>query len=1044
MKITSPKASFLSRTLAIAALLLGASDLSAYAAHEDKVSFREFRQQFEGIDRNAARKMFHQQFGRPDNNNNKPQIQAITPYQNIITVGANGQAVCGGDIAGRNNKALRENRIKNQSVQELTNGSLTRVNRGVDLDLSSNNRNIVLGKGLFGTNGGAVEISVGGKNASYQAGSVVTAAEYVAVKQALDGGQKVEVDRAGRAIGGTVDLGSLTSGNAVMKASNLVIPDNVTTYGDFGKGSDFRLNGELSNYGTVQVLSSDKAIKGGAIRAEDISNHSGALISSTVNVHLDAARNLTNYGDILSTEGLTISAGNELNNAGRIASNGALNINAARTNNSGVMSSSSANVNLASAVDLVVNNHKGTIAAVNGAINVRDASYIGSGNSYVNGGDLISLDLNLNSGHGTANVNVNDLTGNINGTGTASHVTASTDLLKVGNVCLTGDPTFYNTAGGILINDDVIVAEDLVFIATGGIATTEGVEIRAGDATKGYNITFISGATITSVSGGASQPIIGPVSGLPPYANSGTVTISAKASKNAAGVDFGLNTVVSSRSTDIANDRDGGNISIFAFGKSGLIDAGSARLESGGQKLGSGGDITMATGASSPDLYSIVTGAIDTTNQVGGPQGVGGDVLLVTAAPVIIGGKSVTYDDKGALVGPASLEAGPKLAKGDILFNSNGSIIGGTDVKVAGQIEAYSGNTLEIRNTVEASEATLSADFAQRTFDAGNVVAGAVSLQTGKGGFIGTGPVDGMVIDTNSLNINSPRGFASILGTGTGVLDLNSTGGTILIVDSPLQEIQGTAQASSTVVLRGDKINPTGNVSSGDVLSLVSITAPLVNTDPTQYGSEYLILSAPTIGTSVGSPFQLNENVQQVDVFQSGTAFINSNAPKSILIGDVDVTGNFTFRSNSGIELGIDSVSVFQTGGKLDIATTAGTVQVNDDVQVAAVTEISILNTGTSKKDKILFGENSRITTAAAGDITIGLGTQGVPVVPTFTNPVLSTVGTGTITFFGNALSAKGADSSIEANDAAVVIFNSVNAKNVGLEGNVSILTSSQ
>ena len=113
-----------------------------------------------------------------------------------------------------------------------------------------------------------------------------------------------------------------------------------------------------------------------------------------------------------------------------------------------------------------VNNYKGEISAVAGAINVRDASYTGSSNSYIYGGDLFSQELNLHSGLGTADANVKSLTGVINGTGTASHVRASTDVLTIGNVCLTGDPTFFNTSGGILINNDVIVQEDLVFVAS--------------------------------------------------------------------------------------------------------------------------------------------------------------------------------------------------------------------------------------------------------------------------------------------------------------------------------------------------------------------------------------------------------------------------------------------------------------------------------------------------------------------------------------------------------------------------------------------------
>ena len=329
MKNRSLNASFVSRTLAIVALLLGVSDQAALSAPDDRVSFKEFKQQFEGVDRNALRRQFHQQYGRPAVST-KPLPTSI-PVPNFNAVDTN-QSVF--TTITRNAKEAREPRIKNQSIQELAGGLTTRVNRGVDLDLSSANRNIVLGKSLFDNNN-AVEISIGGKSASYTAGSVVTAAEYVAVKQALSGGQQVEVDRSGRAVGGTVDLGSLTSGNAVMKASNLVVPDNVTTIGDFAKGSDFRLNGELSNYGTVQVLSSDKGIRGGAIRANDISNHSGALISSSVDLHLDAARNLTNNGDILSTQGLTLSAGNQLTNTGRISSDGDLNVNGGSVTNRG-------------------------------------------------------------------------------------------------------------------------------------------------------------------------------------------------------------------------------------------------------------------------------------------------------------------------------------------------------------------------------------------------------------------------------------------------------------------------------------------------------------------------------------------------------------------------------------------------------------------------------------------------------------------------------------------------------------------------------------
>ena len=199
MKTRSLNAKFVSRTLAIVALLLGVSDQAAFSAPDDRVSFREFRQQYEGVDRNALRRQFHQQFGKPTVNA-KPLPTTVTPVPNFNALERSQNVFTN---ISRNAKEAREPKIKNQSIQELASGLTTRVNRGIDLDLSSANRNIVLGKSLFDNNT-VVEISVGGKSATYTAGSVVTAAEYVAVKQALSGAQQVEVDRAGRAIGGSV------------------------------------------------------------------------------------------------------------------------------------------------------------------------------------------------------------------------------------------------------------------------------------------------------------------------------------------------------------------------------------------------------------------------------------------------------------------------------------------------------------------------------------------------------------------------------------------------------------------------------------------------------------------------------------------------------------------------------------------------------------------------------------------------------------------------------------------------------------------------
>ena len=1051
MRIKSTKSSFALRALAIAALLLGASNTAALANPDDRVSFREFRQQNDGLDRNVVRRMYHQQFGRNAANGPIRTMPFNTP--NVITVGADGIAVCGGPINNRIPREPREARVRPMSMQQLANGGLTRVNRGVDLDLSSNSRNIVLGQGLFGTAaGGSVDINLDGKSATYTAGSVVTAAEYVAVKQVLEGGgQQVQIDRAGRASGGTVDLSALTSGNSVMRASSLVVPTNVTTYGDFAKGSDFRLSGQLSNYGTVQVLSSDSSVRGGAIRANDISNHTGALISSTADLHLDAARNLTNYGDILSTQGLTISAGGELNNAGRISSNNDLTINSSNVTNRGVISSNLANVNLASTGDIAVNNNRGTISAVNGAINVRDAAYTGANNSYVNGGDLVSKELNLNSGLGTANVAVNQLTGVINGTGTASHVLASTDTLNVGNVCLTGDPTFYNTSGGINIVNNVIVAEDLVFIAAAGITSANDVTIQAGDANKGYNVTFISGAAFTA-SGGNNVSQVGPVNGGP-YPDSGTVTLTGRASRIPAGINLGLGTLVSSRSTDSGANHNAGDISFFSFGKSSFINLSDARIESGGQKLGDNGNVLIVSGATpNNNEYTIRTAGIDTTNQDALTEGLKGSLTIVSAAPVISGAKTVVYNDKGALVGPGFLTAGSKLVKGQVAIQYN-SALPSTDVEVASALTIKSGSLLDIYTPVKAQTASLTATSLVRTLQPQSgvipnaaVTANSVDIITGKGGFVGFGPTVGLRLDTGVVNVTSPGGFVSLDLTNTGVTTVNSTSASnVFIADGGIsREIQGSAAATKTMVIRGLKITPTGDFTSGDVLTLVSSGSPLVNTDASKFKAKYLILSGPTIGTDELNPFLLNAAVQQVDVYDNAVptnaAFIKATSTKSTLIGSVLISGDLNFRSNSSISIGVPLMSGTEifSQGLVDIRTTSGTIAVNKGIDISAIKGVTIINSGSTTRDKLTFAAGATVKTElggnALGEINLGLGQQTTSV-PASANINVTENGGGDVTFYGNGVTAKGAGNQASANVVDLNIFNSVSSRNFTLAG---------
>ncbi len=162
-------------------------------------------------------------------------------------------------------QSLREERQAQNALQQINAQKFVNVNGRISLDLGSAIENITLGDKLF-QNESSLTITVGGQTKIVTAGSKVTAAEYVAAKQVLAaGGQKLDIDSSGRAIGGEVDLSALTSGNQTLKVKDLAIPVAVTAAGDFGKGGDVRISGDLLNSGSIVAYSSEKRVQNASI-----------------------------------------------------------------------------------------------------------------------------------------------------------------------------------------------------------------------------------------------------------------------------------------------------------------------------------------------------------------------------------------------------------------------------------------------------------------------------------------------------------------------------------------------------------------------------------------------------------------------------------------------------------------------------------------------------------------------------------------------------------------------------------------------------------
>lgn len=180
-------------------------------------------------------------------------------------------------------------------------------------------------------------------------------------------------------------------------------------------------SGNFVDAGKFIGVSTNPAVTSAVIDANNIYVQAGGSLTSV----LSAA-----HAGTFPSLSLSLNALNDVANAGTISSSGNLNLYAGSGNivNSGLVASTSGNINLSTsaAQNLNVNGANGTFQAANGAINLRDASYNGTGNTYVNGGNLLSQTLNIYAGNGVANVNVDQLTGTVNATGYGAHVMAAT------------------------------------------------------------------------------------------------------------------------------------------------------------------------------------------------------------------------------------------------------------------------------------------------------------------------------------------------------------------------------------------------------------------------------------------------------------------------------------------------------------------------------------------------------------------------------------------------------------------------------------------
>jgi len=564
-------------------------------------------------------------------------------------------------------------------------GSQRLAGLSLNLDLASSSAEVVLGANLF-KNAPTATIDVGGVSQSFRAGQKVTAAEYLAIKETLAGsGQTLTLNSAGAATGGEFSLNQVGP-----HVGLLVVPAGVTGIDNVSSSRTLSVAGDIVNYGSIYALSTNERSTAATIFGKDIVNQSGGVISSVLPSSLLAA-----VGGAISGLDLNLVASNNLSNAGAISSSGNLSLVAlqgAVTNtgsstavgnvnlyagsgnfvNSGFISAAHGNINFvnpALAHDMSVVGVGGVFQALNGDINLRDVDYDGANNLTLDGGDYLSHNLNLYSGDGAILGSLGKVTGTVNSSAEATHLTADTSNLLLGNNCAAGDPTYAST-GNITITGALTAGEAITILAGGNITAQAGSDAYI--STKGVlfqkssDITLVAGGKVTTTTGTQSSSISGSGGGI----GTGTATVDFTPGAGTGGnIDLSGSThkgVIIDASNGIASG-SGGNVLLAAVanGATGgqiIIPAGAGTSIDTSSQVGNGGNVTILAGAVPAASATTVNigGKIQTS---GGGTFQSGNLLIATVNPTASAGSTVTYDPNGGLTsGSANIVAGKNYA----------------------------------------------------------------------------------------------------------------------------------------------------------------------------------------------------------------------------------------------------------------------------------------------------------------------------------------------------------------------------------------------
>ena len=775
-------------------------------------------------------------------------------------------------------------------------------------DLTAHNSSAVSVQ-LGGTVDGTGYVS-NGTQTVIQPGQQVSAAMAIAIQQVLNGGQTLVINSAGQAVGGSAFLNASTG----LGLTNLNVPTGVSLI-SIGYHADNPLNvsGTVNISGNLFTLQNQAGLtslfnlgslnvgNGGlfsTIAPTSLSMFTNNLFSSQ-NLSLNITNNLFNAGTIAAPTGaLNITAGGSIINqsaANSVASMVAQNINLSsaigQITNSGSIAATMGNLNITSQLNnnLLVNNLAGILSATN-AINIRDAAFGSNFGTVIDGGSVLSKELNIFGGTGSVALTSDQISGLINSTSGSLLINTASENLNIGSVQTVGDLQLTNQLGSFtnhqsIVSDQGSITFDASDSAHLTIDNTNGV-VKALNGSINIRNAAYSGVGNSTVNGGdflSENFNIHSGQGTAEVAVNdltGTVQSSGTALHLLASTDVltigsqcltGDPTYYNTGNISITGNIDvGEKLAILATGDiTSVAGVTSIRARTGG---GIGQDIVMVAGAAltpSTGATTVPGGTMSGSPPAGGiaagrtvlvtGAGTGGSINLSASSGLNITANS-TSTGNGGSVTLIAFNSG--TTGGRVLLATNSVISTGASGagKTNGSITIGAGSTSGTGNTIQAGTlnadggvGTIGGDIIVRnvipTVSAGGVLFDSTGAITNGGTFnvpgyaFGTGGNQGSVVfGAGSSQFMSTRGNIDIQGRNEMTIDygtnsINSNGGNINITSENNLTITATGGIKTSPTSgAGGTVNIIANYDNQNVGSVIALTTP-INTNAVGTGA---------------------------------------------------------------------------------------------------------------------------------------------------------------------------------------------------------------